>query len=205
MDRVIQNLSKGYQQRVGIAQALLGSPPVLILDEPTEGLDPSAARRGARAHQVPRRQAHRHPLHAHPPRGDDDLREGAHHQPGARWSPSTRSGSWPQCTGQADETSRSKRSSSSSPPPPDAARPETTRMRTALAIARKELSIYFTTPWAYAVFTAMVGHLLVLLRQPAGQLQGGAGDGPRYGWNRLPPESGPTATSPTASSCSSGA
>jgi ABC-2 type transport system ATP-binding protein len=40
MDRVIQNLSKGYRQRVGIAQALLGSPPVLILDEPTEGLDP---------------------------------------------------------------------------------------------------------------------------------------------------------------------
>jgi len=41
MGRVIQNLSKGYQQRVGIAQALLGSPPVLILDEPTEGLDPT--------------------------------------------------------------------------------------------------------------------------------------------------------------------
>ncbi|MCY1021669.1 ABC transporter ATP-binding protein [Pyxidicoccus sp. MSG2] len=41
LDRVIQNLSKGYKQRVGIAQALLGSPPVLILDEPTEGLDPA--------------------------------------------------------------------------------------------------------------------------------------------------------------------
>ncbi|MET0400970.1 MAG: ABC transporter ATP-binding protein [Cystobacter sp.] len=41
LGRLIQNLSKGYQQRVGIAQALLGSPPVLILDEPTEGLDPS--------------------------------------------------------------------------------------------------------------------------------------------------------------------
>jgi ABC-2 type transport system ATP-binding protein len=40
MGRVIQNLSKGFRQRVGIAQALLNSPPVLILDEPTEGLDP---------------------------------------------------------------------------------------------------------------------------------------------------------------------
>ncbi|MBR3838028.1 MAG: ATP-binding cassette domain-containing protein [Clostridia bacterium] len=39
-DRVIRNLSKGYRQRVGIAQALIGNPPVLIFDEPTVGLDP---------------------------------------------------------------------------------------------------------------------------------------------------------------------
>ena len=39
-DRLIRNLSKGYKQRVGIAQAVLGDPEVIILDEPTVGLDP---------------------------------------------------------------------------------------------------------------------------------------------------------------------
>lgn len=39
-DRVIAHLSKGYKQRVGIAQALIGNPPVIIFDEPTIGLDP---------------------------------------------------------------------------------------------------------------------------------------------------------------------
>ena len=39
-ERLIKNLSKGYKQRVGIAQAIIGSPKVIILDEPTVGLDP---------------------------------------------------------------------------------------------------------------------------------------------------------------------
>lgn len=38
--RLIGNLSKGYRQRIGIAYALIGDPPILILDEPTAGLDP---------------------------------------------------------------------------------------------------------------------------------------------------------------------
>ncbi len=40
LNRLILTLSKGFRQRVGISQAMLGEPPLMILDEPTEGLDP---------------------------------------------------------------------------------------------------------------------------------------------------------------------
>ena len=43
-NRLISNLSKGFQQRVGIAQAIIHSPPVVVLDEPTVGLDPNQIR-----------------------------------------------------------------------------------------------------------------------------------------------------------------
>ena len=81
-DKLIAKLSKGYRQRVGLAQAILHNPDVLILDEPTAGLDPKQIIETRELIRSLAGRPHRHPLHPHPPRGLHDLRAGGDHQQG---------------------------------------------------------------------------------------------------------------------------
>ena len=188
---VIQNLSKGYRQRVGIAQALLGL---------AAGADPRRAHRGPRSRASAPRcaqlikglagQAHGHPLHPHPPGGHDDLRAGAHHQPGADGGlrrdpePGPRAG-----PGRPD--ARSRTSSSSSPPPPDASSEHDSTCATRWPSPAR--SCASTSPrrgptWSSPRWWRISSFFFVGL---LADLPGGAGARPAlYGWSRLPPESG---------------
>ncbi len=77
---LIKRLSKGYKQRVGLAQALVHDPDVIILDEPTVGLDPKQIIEVRHLIKGLAGQSHDNSLHAHFARGQHDLRSRGHHQ-----------------------------------------------------------------------------------------------------------------------------
>ena len=83
-DRHCSKLSKGYRQRVGLGQALIHNPEVLILDEPTAGLDPKQIIETRDLIRSLGRRSHHRPQHPHPSGSRPDLPARRHHQQGAR-------------------------------------------------------------------------------------------------------------------------
>lgn len=80
--RLIKNLSKGYKAARGLAQALVGNPDVVIMDEPTVGLDPKQIIEIRKLILRPWAEPHGRALLAHPARGCGCVRPGGHHQQG---------------------------------------------------------------------------------------------------------------------------